>query len=230
MASGPLIMISVNVLSRSSELMGSISLPPIGGRSRISIPPCGGGSGWGVTVIMRTVLRLAQSLPIGRMAGLWRAVQPLDWPLQERSRRARRRYGMEGASKKQEPGLSTAPIAPNQREFLVEVYGPLFGAIGRLALPAPVRLSDFVNEREGFLRLTDVELTTHGAVTATTQKGPMTEYLINKTVIELICQPPAEAIERRSEVDKDYGSSLWQALDKMGVNPNSDLSVPKERQ
>jgi hypothetical protein len=109
-----------------------------------------------------------------------------------------------------EPARPLEPVALAHREFLVEVYGPLFGAIGRLALPAPVRLSDFVNEREGFLRLTDVELTTHGAVTAATQRGPMTEYLINKTGIELICQPPAEAIERRSEVDKDYGSSLWQ--------------------
>jgi hypothetical protein len=53
----------------------------------------------------------------------------------------------------------------SQREFLVEVYGPLFAAIGRLALPAPVRLSDFVNEREGFLRLTDV--LTHGDITKT---------------------------------------------------------------
>jgi hypothetical protein len=125
-----------------------------------------------------------------------------------------------------EPARPLEHVALAHREFLVEVYGPLFGAIGRLALPAPVRLSDFVNEREGFLRLTDVELTTHGAVT---QKGPMTEYLINKTGIELICQPPAEAIERRSEVDKDYGSSLWQALNKMAVNANSDLRVPKER-
>ncbi len=57
----------------------------------------------------------------------------------------------------------------------------------------------------------------------------MTEYLINKTRIELICQPPAEAIERRSEVDKDYGKSLWQALNKMAVDANSDLRVPKER-
>ena len=128
-----------------------------------------------------------------------------------------------------EPARQLEPFAAVPRELLVEVYGPLFGAIGRLSLSAPVRLSDFVNEREGFLRLTDVELTTHGAVTAATQRGPMTEYLINKTGIELICQPPAEAIERRSEVDKDYGSSLWQALNKMAVNANFDLRVPKER-
>lgn len=48
------------------------------------------------------------------------------------------------------------------REFLVEVYGPLFAALGRLTLPSPVRLSDFINEREGFLRLTDVEFITDG--------------------------------------------------------------------
>jgi hypothetical protein len=57
----------------------------------------------------------------------------------------------------------------------------------------------------------------------------MKEYLINKTGIELICQPPADAIERRSEVDKDYGKSLWQALNKMAVDANADLRVPKER-
>src|ERR1700737_5066089 len=108
-----------------------------------------------------------------------------------------------------EPARPLEPVAIAHREFLVEVYGPLFGAIGRLALPAPVRLSDFGNEREGFLRLTDVELTTHGVVTATTQKGPMTEYLINKTGIELICQPPAEAITPRSEVGKHNGRPLW---------------------
>src|SRR2546427_9962241 len=123
--------------------------------------------------------------------------------------------------------LEPLPLA--HREFLVEVYGPLFGAIGRLALPAPVRLSDFVNEREGFLRLTDVEFATDGDMSARPQKGPLTEYLINKTGIELICQPPAEAIERRSEVDTDYGKSLWQALNKMAVDANADLRVPKER-
>ncbi len=123
--------------------------------------------------------------------------------------------------------LERVPLA--QREFLVEVYGPLFGAIGRLALPAPIRLSDFVNEREGFLRLTDVEFATNGDTAATRQKGSLTEYLINKTGIELICPPPAEAIERRSEVDPDYGNSLWQALNKMATNANSDLRVPKER-
>src|SRR6266852_4536653 len=128
-----------------------------------------------------------------------------------------------------EPARSFEPFALAQREFLVEVYGPLFGAIGRLTLPSPVRLSDFVNEREGFLRLTDVELTTTGETTTVPQTRPMKEYLINKTGIELICQPPAEAIERRSEVDRDYGSSLWQALSKMAVNANSDLRVPKER-
>jgi hypothetical protein len=130
---------------------------------------------------------------------------------------------------KLEPARPLEPSRLAHREFLVEVYGPLFGAIGRLALPAPVRLSDFVNEREGFLRLTDVEFAADGETTETPKKGPMTEYLINKTGIELICQPPAEAIERRSEVDKDYGTSLWQALNKMAVSANSDLRVPKER-
>jgi hypothetical protein len=123
--------------------------------------------------------------------------------------------------------LDVSPLA--QREFLVEVYGPLFGAIGRLALSSPVRLSDFINERDGFLRLTDVEFATDGDTTATAKKGQLTDYLINKTGIELICQPPAEAIERRSEIDKDNGTSLWQALNKMAVSANSDLRVPKER-
>jgi hypothetical protein len=130
---------------------------------------------------------------------------------------------------KQEPGPSTAPIAPNQREFLVEVYGPLFGAIGRLALPAPVRLSDFVNEREGFLRLTDVEFMADGETSITPQMSAMKEYLINKTGIELICQPPDAAIERHADVDDDYGKSLWQALSKMAFDTMSDLRVPKER-
>src|SRR5438128_3043542 len=125
-----------------------------------------------------------------------------------------------------EPARPLEPLPLAHREFLVEVYGPLFGAIGRLALPAPVRLSDFVNEREGFLRLTDVELTLPSPEAGGKK---LTDYLINKSGIELICQPPAEAIERRSEVDKDYGSSLWQALNKMAVNANSDLRVPKER-
>jgi hypothetical protein len=49
------------------------------------------------------------------------------------------------------------PFAATRREFLVEVDGPQFGAIGRLSLSAPVRLSDFVNECESFLRLTEVE-------------------------------------------------------------------------
>lgn len=128
-----------------------------------------------------------------------------------------------------EPARRLEPFALAHREFLVEVYGPLFGAVGRLALPSPVRLSDFVNDREGFLRLTDVEFATDGDMTATPQRGPLTEYLINKTGIELICQPPAEAIERRSELDKDYGKSLWQALNKMAVDANADLRVPKER-
>src|SRR5437899_3874565 len=110
-----------------------------------------------------------------------------------------------------EPARPLEPLPLAHREFLVEVYGPLFGAIGRLALPAPVRLSDFVNEREGVLRLTDVEFATAGDMTTTPQKGLLTEYLINKTGIELVCQPPAEAIERRAQVDRDYRKSLGQA-------------------
>jgi hypothetical protein len=129
---------------------------------------------------------------------------------------------------KQGPGLSVAPIAPNQREFLVEVYGPVFGAIGRLALPAPVRLSDFVNEREGFLRLTDVEFM-EGDVSQTPQPMPGKEYLVNKTGIELICQPAEAAIERRADLDDDFGKSLWQALTKMAFDTMADLRVPKER-
>ena len=125
--------------------------------------------------------------------------------------------------------LSVVPSAPNQREFLVEVYGGLFGAIGRLALPAPVRLSDFVNDREGFLRLTDVEFLTHGDPTMTPQMGPTTDFLMNKTGIELICQPADLAIERRAHVDEDYARSLWRALSKMTVDTTSDLRVPKER-
>src|SRR5713226_9812946 len=97
------------------------------------------------------------------------------------------------------PARPLEPFTLAHREFLVEVYGPLFGAIGRLALPLPVRLSDFVNDREGFLRLTDVELTTNGEKGPTPPSpeggGKLAEYLINKTGIELICQPPAEAIE-----------------------------------
>jgi hypothetical protein len=130
---------------------------------------------------------------------------------------------------KLEPARPLEPFAASQREFLVEVYGPLFGAIGRLTLPAPVRLSDFVNEREGFMRLTDVDFLAHGDTTMTPDLSPTTEYLINKTGIELICQPPDEAIERRSQLDDEYGKSLWQALSRMSLDTTSDLRVPKER-
>src|SRR3989449_7662773 len=128
-----------------------------------------------------------------------------------------------------EPARPLEPLPLAHREFLVEVWGPLFGAVGGLGLAPAGRRSDFENEREGFLRLTDVEFATDGDMSARPQKGPLTEYLINKTGIELICQPPAEAIERRSEVDMDYGKSLWQALNKMAVDANADLRVPKER-
>src|ERR1700730_14833248 len=95
-----------------------------------------------------------------------------------------------------EPARPLEHVALAHREFLVEVYGPLFGAIGRLALPAPVRLSDFVNEREGFLRLTDVEFMADGETSP--EMSAMKEYLINKTGIELICQPADAAVERRA--------------------------------
>src|ERR1700736_7089719 len=126
-----------------------------------------------------------------------------------------------------EPARPLEPVALAHREFLVEVYGPLFGAIGRLALPAPVRLSDFVNEREGFLRLTDVEFMADGETSP--EMSAMKEYLINKTGIELICQPADAAIERHADVDDAYGKSLWQALTKMAFDTMSDLRVPKER-
>jgi hypothetical protein len=111
------------------------------------------------------------------------------------------------------------------REFLVEVYGPLFAALGQLTLPAPVRLSDFVNERDGFLRLTDVEFLADGPVSV----GPVhrqSEYLINKTGIELICQPDQKTIERRAEGD-DSGRVVWQAFSKMAGSANADLRVAK---
>jgi hypothetical protein len=114
------------------------------------------------------------------------------------------------------------------REFLVEVYGPLFGALGRLALPAPVRLSDFVNEREGFLRLTDVDFLPDGDLTMAPAVSRAAKYLINKSGIELICQPSDSMIEQRAGGDLDYGRSLWQAFGKMAGSPSSDLRVAKE--
>ena len=45
------------------------------------------------------------------------------------------------------------------------------------------------------MRLTDVEFLTHGDMTMTPEMGPATEYLINKTEIELICQPAEAAID-----------------------------------
>lgn len=59
--------------------------------------------------------------------------------------------------------------------------------------------------------------------------GPATEFLINKTGIELICQPAEAEVDRRSPLGEDYGKSLWQALSKMSLDTNSDLRVPKER-
>jgi hypothetical protein len=79
------------------------------------------------------------------------------------------------------------------------------------------------------LRLTDVEFLTDGDMTNTPEMGPTTEYLINKTGIELICQPGDAAIERRSQLDEEYGKSLWLALSKMTLDTNSDLRVPKDR-
>jgi hypothetical protein len=77
------------------------------------------------------------------------------------------------------------PFAASQREFLVEVYGPLFRR-HRPAGPPCVRSAQ---------RLPSL--------------GPTTEYRINKTGIELICQPGDEAIERHSNLDDDYGKSRW---------------------
>ena len=121
------------------------------------------------------------------------------------------------------------PFAAAPRELLVEVYGPLFGAVGRLSLSAPVRLSDFVNEREGFLRLTDVEFLADSNQGELPSLNPASGYLINKTGIELICQPSDATVERRASLDADTGKSLWQAFGKMALNASSDLHVPKER-
>ena len=127
-----------------------------------------------------------------------------------------------------EPARQLEPFAAVPRELLVEVYGPLFGAIGRLSLSAPVRLSDFVNEREGFLRLTDVEFLPDGDL-APSQLNSGSTYLINKTGIELICQPSDATVERRADDDADNGKSLWTAFGKLALNASSDLHVPKER-
>ena len=128
-----------------------------------------------------------------------------------------------------EPARQLEPFSATHRELLVEVYGPLFGAVGRLSLSAPVRLSDFVNEREGFLRLTDVEFMAEGNLSRPPQPNPARTYLINKTGIELICQPSDATVERRASLDPDTGKSLWQAFGKMALNASSDLHVPKER-
>jgi hypothetical protein len=132
------------------------------------------------------------------------------------------------ASMKQSRGLPFVPTGPKQRDFLVEVYGTLFGAIGRLTLPWPVRLSDFVNDREGFLRLTDLEFMRNLDLTMAPAASRKTEYLINKSGIELICRPPDTAIERRAESEPEQGISLWQAFSKMAGNPATDLRVAKE--
>lgn len=115
------------------------------------------------------------------------------------------------------------------REFLVEVYGPLFAAIGHLALPAPVRLSDFVNEREGFLRLTAVEFLGDAQLGLGPPGDRKTEYLINKTGIELICQPADSMLERRAREAGEHGHLLWEAFNKMAGSSNPDLRVAKEQ-
>jgi hypothetical protein len=120
------------------------------------------------------------------------------------------------------------PPAQQSRQFLVEVYGPLFAAVGRLTLPSPVRLSDFVNEREGFLRLTDVEFIADGQATVPPRSKPDTAYLINKSGIELICQPAEATLERHLEKGEDHGRLLWQAFSKMAGSTNQDLRVAKE--
>ena len=111
----------------------------------------------------------------------------------------------------------------------MEVYGPLFAALGRLTLPTPVRLSDFVNEREGFLRLADVEFLPNGGLPGASSPGSQAEYLINKTGIELICQPPDSSVDKRQEREADHGRLLWQAFSKMAGSTNTDLHVAKER-
>jgi hypothetical protein len=114
------------------------------------------------------------------------------------------------------------------REFLVEVYGPLFAAMGRLSLPSPVRLSDFINDRDGFLRLTDVEFLATGGLNAPKPPTGVAEYLINKTGIELICQPTEASVDKLTASESDHGRLLWQAFSKM-ANVNTDLHVAKER-
>lgn len=120
------------------------------------------------------------------------------------------------------------PPSTQPREFLVEVYGPLFAAVGRLRLPSPVRLSDFVNERDGFLRLSNVELLANGAVGAQPRADRKAEYLINKTGIELICQPGESTMAQREEPSQDHGRLLWQAFGKMAGSINPDLHVAKD--
>ena len=118
---------------------------------------------------------------------------------------------------------------PSQpREFLVEVYGPLFGAVGRLTLPARLRLSDFVNDREGFLRLNDVDFHGGAPIAPPISSGRKGEYLINKTGIELICQPEESTIKNHARPGEDHGRLLWQAFSKMAGTENPDLRVAKE--
>lgn len=120
------------------------------------------------------------------------------------------------------------PPSNQPREFLVEVYGPLFAAVGQLTLPSPVRLSDFINEREGFLRLTDVEFLPNGPIAFPAPGHRESEYLINKSGIELICQPPESTIEHHVEAGNDHGRVLWQAFNKIAGSTNPDLRVAKE--
>jgi hypothetical protein len=115
------------------------------------------------------------------------------------------------------------------REFLVEVYGPLFAALGRLSLPSPVRLSDFINDRDGFLRLTDVEFLPNGGFSTAKRATGIAEYLINKTGIELICQPTEVSADKPAGREPDHGRLLWQAFSQMAGSINTDLHVAKER-
>ena len=119
--------------------------------------------------------------------------------------------------------MRSQPARP-QREFLVEVYGPLFAALGRLSLPSPVRLSDFINEREGFLRLTEAEFLASGPIPSGTNRHA--EYLINKSGIELICQPDELAFQHHP--DDEHGKMLWQAFSQMAGSSNPDLRVHKQ--
>ena len=116
---------------------------------------------------------------------------------------------------------------PAHRDFLIEIYGPLFGAIGRVTLPSPIRLSDFVNERDAFLRLADVQFPSDADWTALPGLSRDSECFLNKTEIEMICQPP-DAILGRTQQDAEHGKTLWEAFRSVSEPARTDLRVPKD--